>query len=342
MKEEVSYIARYPVINGNHVGFLIIKCVDVSAESPERNLKEKQGICRYQLYRATEFRTPEKQVTEIIRQNFDTVTQQNGEKDNEVKRFLIIAGFLSFLLPGLGQLYNGQLRKAILLYILVLLIPPSFIIVLSGFPAFICLYVMKICLVIYAVGDALYYAEKTGPIQSRIYQRWYAYLIVLILTLLVLLPIETATAMKYIRTFYCPSTSMSPTLLVGDCFVVDAGYYKSHVPARGELVVIDPPEYADAEGKVFIKRVIAVGGESIQIKDGKVFVNDSLLEEPYILEPIKYDMDETRVSEGAVFVLGDNRNNSDDSHIWGALDIDRVKGKALYIFWPPVRAGRKL
>ncbi len=268
--------------------------------------------------------------------------QQNDEKENEVKRFPLIAGFLSFLLPGLGQLYNGQLGKAVLLYILMFLHPQTCFIALSGFPAFLYFYALKVGLVVYAVGDACYNAGKIGSLQPGFYQRWYIYLIVCIITALALPIFANATILNYVRTFHCPSTSMSPTLLVGDKFLVDMGYYKNHVPGKGELIALDPPECGDSGGKLLIKRVIALGGESFQVKNGKVFVNDIPVEEPYVCEPIKYDMDKIKVPEGTIFVLGDNRNNSDDSHIWGGLDIKRVRGKPLYIFWPPSRAGREL
>jgi len=272
----------------------------------------------------------------------DPSEQQDTGKEGLAKRIPFVAGLLSFLLPGLGQLYNGQLKKAIVFYAMVLLIPLLLINMLFGFSAFIYYYALVIAFRIYTIGDAYLDARKVGCIRPGLWQRWYIYLLIIVITILIIPVYGNATVLKHVRTFYCPSTSMIPTLQRGDYFVVDKRYYKNHIPARGDLIILDPPESADAEGKLFIKRVIATGGESVQIINGKVLINDRPLKEPYIAEPAMYDMEKTEVGRGRVFVLGDNRNNSEDSHIWGPIDVSRLKGKPLYIFWPPARAGMKL
>lgn len=272
----------------------------------------------------------------------DPSEQQDAGKDGRAKRIPFVAGLLSFLLPGLGQLYNGRLKKALLFYAIMLLFQQTVFLIAYGLSVFLYIYALGIAFKVIAVGDAYIDARKVGCIRPGIWQRWYIHLLIIIITILIIPVYGNATVLKHVRTFYCPSTSMIPTLQRGDYFVVDMRYYKTHIPARGDLIILDPHESADAGGKLFIKRVIATGGESVQINNGKVFINDCPLKEPYIAEPVRYDMDKITVGRGKAFVLGDNRNNSEDSHIWGPLDISRVKGKSLYIFWPPVRAGTRL
>jgi signal peptidase I len=88
-----------------------------------------------------------------------------------------------------------------------------------------------------------------------------------------------------------------------------------------------------------IKRVVALGGERIAVRDGKVYVNGIALTEPYIAAPPSYTMPERRIPDGSVFMMGDNRNNSLDSHIWGPLPVKNVIGHAVFRFWPLDRLG---
>ncbi len=137
-----------------------------------------------------------------------------------------------------------------------------------------------------------------------------------------------------IRTFYIPSSSMVPTLKINDFIIVNKFVYSFYNPARHDIVVFHPPAEAQAEGKDFIKRIVAVGGDTVEIKSGVLFVNDVAQDEPYILEPILYDMDRQTVPKDSYFVMGDNRNNSADSHVWGFLPRKNLVGKAVIIIFP--------
>jgi signal peptidase I len=140
-----------------------------------------------------------------------------------------------------------------------------------------------------------------------------------------------------VRTFYIPSTSMVPTLLVKDYIMVNEFVYRFKDPQRREIVVFKPPPSANAEDKDFIKRVVATANDEVEVKEGKLYINGEPQEESFISEPPDYNYEKVKVPPDNLFVMGDNRNNSDDSHIWGFLPKKNVKGKAFLIFWPPQR-----
>jgi signal peptidase I len=137
-----------------------------------------------------------------------------------------------------------------------------------------------------------------------------------------------------IRSFFIPSESMLPTLQVHDYILVDKLIYHFAHPMRGDVLVFHPPHLDDPEKKDFIKRVVAIEGDEIAVQDGQVFLNGTLLDEPYIAEPPISDFGPLRVPKGYIFMMGDNRNNSDDSRGWGPLPLENVVGKAFLIFWP--------
>jgi len=131
---------------------------------------------------------------------------------------------------------------------------------------------------------------------------------------------------------YIPSGSMEPTLQVNDRIMVEKVSYHWRAPKRGEIIVFEPPF---AGGKAYIKRVIGLPGEEIAICGGKVFINGTPLEEPYILEKPDYEIPPYVIPPGYYWVMGDNRNNSNDSHIWGLLPQENIIGRAIFRFWPP-------
>lgn len=153
----------------------------------------------------------------------------------------------------------------------------------------------------------------------------------------------------FIRAFvaeprYIPSDSMLPTLEVGDRLVVEKISYHFRPPAKGEIVVFDPPQQLQIQGyekdQAFIKRVIGTPGQIVQVRDGKVYLNGTPLAEDYIAELPNYQLEPVRVPENQLFVMGDNRNNSNDSHVWGFLPKQNIIGHACFRFWPPERVGR--
>jgi signal peptidase I len=125
--------------------------------------------------------------------------------------------------------------------------------------------------------------------------------------------------------------SMEPTLHNGEFVIVNKLAYKLGEPKHGDVIVFRYPRDPDQE---YIKRIIGLPGDRIRIINGEVYVNDELIDEPYIAAAPRYQS-EWRVPEGSLFVLGDNRNNSSDSHNWGPVPMEYVIGKALFVYWPP-------
>jgi signal peptidase I len=103
-------------------------------------------------------------------------------------------------------------------------------------------------------------------------------------------------------------------------------------PSRGDIIVFRFPAQPD---KDFIKRVIGVPGDTVEVRSGRVYLNGVGLDEPYIREGASYDKPAQVVPPGNYFVLGDNRPNSSDSHVWGFVPADNLIGKAWFAYWPP-------
>jgi len=132
---------------------------------------------------------------------------------------------------------------------------------------------------------------------------------------------------------WIPSESMVPTLKIGDRLFVDKISYRLHDIERGDIIVFEAPTSSHLEEDL-IKRVIGLPGDSVQIKDGIVYVNDQALDEPYEEEKPREDFAKIIVPEQSFFVMGDNRNNSNDSRYWGCVPQDMVIGKAVFRFFP--------
>ena len=181
--------------------------------------------------------------------------------------------------------------------------------------------------------------------------------------MLIIIAFAVALLLKsfVIQAFFIPSASMEQTLKIGDRVLVEKVSLRFGEPGRGDVVVfekdlgaqpVDPPEPSVLE-KVrdsfrelfgfpvgtkqdFIKRVIAVEGDSIEGRDGVVFVNGEQVDEPYLEEGVETSsFGPVDIPEDMIFVMGDNRENSDDSRNFGPVPVDDVVGRAFLLIWPP-------
>lgn len=134
-----------------------------------------------------------------------------------------------------------------------------------------------------------------------------------------------------------PSRSMEDTLQINDRLIADKLSYKllGQDPRRGDIMVFRPPFESDKP--LYIKRVIGLPGETVEVQGGTVFINGTPLNEDYIKEPPRLDSSEVIVGENEYLMLGDSRNNSQDSRVWGTVNRSCMEGRALVVYWPPSR-----
>lgn len=140
---------------------------------------------------------------------------------------------------------------------------------------------------------------------------------------------------------YIPSGSMLPTLQINDRLIIDKISYNFRNPDRGDIVVFSPTDELKKQNfkDAFIKRVIGLPGDKVEVKGERVYVNDQPLRENYIEDKPNYNFGPVTVPADQYLVLGDNRNNSYDSHYWGYVPRDRIIGRAVVRFWPLNRVG---
>jgi signal peptidase I len=135
-----------------------------------------------------------------------------------------------------------------------------------------------------------------------------------------------------IKPFTIHQVSMQPTLMEGDRILINRLTYHFRDPQAGDVVVFNSPLNKDED---LVKRVVAVEGDRVAIRDGSLYVNDVAQEEPYLLEQdFRGEVSEMLVPAEQVFVLGDNRNNSGDSRIFGPIPRDSIIGSGFVIYWP--------
>ena len=127
-------------------------------------------------------------------------------------------------------------------------------------------------------------------------------------------------------------SSMEPNFEDGQRLIVNKIVYRFDKVERGDVVVLRPPTNENVN---YIKRVIGLPGETVEIKNGFVYINGQSLSEPYVLDYPRYTTKKPQVPAGYYFVLGDNRNNSSDSHIWGPIPQDNIIGRVWLSIWPP-------
>lgn len=149
---------------------------------------------------------------------------------------------------------------------------------------------------------------------------------------------------------YIPSLSMYPTFEVGDQLAVEKVTKRIKPLYRNEVVVFNPPQafqdivdgqYGDSarSREALIKRIVAVPGDKVEVKNGKLYINGESQNEPFVAEDAAYQFGPVVVPSNFVLVLGDNRNHSLDGHIWGFLPAKNVIGRAVFVYWPPWRLG---
>ncbi len=142
-----------------------------------------------------------------------------------------------------------------------------------------------------------------------------------------------------VQAFKIPTGSMRPALLEGDRILVNKFIYKFKEPQRGDIIVF---RYPQDKKKDFIKRLIAKGGERLEIRNGDIYIDGRIVEEPFIVRQIRYYNKspygaagtEIKVPGDSFYVLGDNSASSRDSRYWGFVPRKNIIGKAFFLYWP--------
>jgi len=266
---------------------------------------------------------------------------------NLKKRRPVLAFLLSLITPGLGQMYIGKLKRGIVFFVIF-----EFLFILlhifsglrfefHGLVLFFASGAILLGFILFVSLDALIGINKLRVTVLKPYHRWYYYVgilaAVLIINEVILEPI--LPNIKNFKPYRIRSSGMAPSLLVGDRLVADRKIYKEEKPKRDDVIIF---EYPKDPSKDFLKRVIGLEGEKLEIVNNKVYINDKLIDDPWgyyessgqakYLKELE-NFGPVVVPKDFLFVLGDNRHNSMDSRFFGFVDITKVKGKALYIYW---------
>ena len=176
--------------------------------------------------------------------------------------------------------------------------------------------------VVDSAGHAAEMSAARRPVESRLFRDTVETMLLIAISFLVVNAL--------IGRFRIEQVSMQPNLHEGEYVLVDKVSYALRTPARGEIVVFEKTGQAD-----LIKRIIGLPGETIEVRDGRVYVNNVPLDEPYISGPIDKPVPAQIVEAGRYFVMGDNRNNSSDSRLFGSIAAANIVGRAWIIYWPP-------
>lgn len=286
-----------------------------------------------------------------------------------MKRRSWLAVLLSIIVPGLGQLYNGQARKAVLFYLLVLATALASLLILVFLPLAPLNVALPVALFaggyLYVLWDAGVTADRTREIRLRRYNRWYVYGAIVLICSFGLQPLMLRTARaRLAEAFTISSGSMAPTLLRGDYLLVGKTGPRSAPPRRFSLAVFVPP--GPPRG-LFIKRIVGLPGDTLEMRDKVLYLDGGKVDEPYTLHDDSLDVFSpamnwerqylaepadtagyrpTRDSWGPLvvppssyFVLGDNRDESEDSRYFGLVPAVDVVGVPGHIYFSRVPGG---
>jgi signal peptidase I len=258
----------------------------------------------------------------------------------------VLAALLSAIVPGAGQIFLGQRRRGrLLLGIFVIYCMGFWPLRLLRFHLGLGLLLwISLLLTLYATNAALLARETP---YSAAPSRWWILLSIPLAYVGINLVFTSLLFAVGFRAMEFNSTAMEPTLLKSDKFIIDKDYYRQHPCERGDPVVIR------IEGAQTVKRVIAIGGDTIEGKNREVFLDGHVLEEPYAYHPRgggnvpeQDNFGPITVAAAKYFVMGDNRDTSRDSRIrdFGQVDQNDIVGRPLYIYWGHTwsRNGNKL
>jgi signal peptidase I len=254
-----------------------------------------------------------------------------------------IAALLTLLTMGLGHLYSGSPKRGLFLFaitkILLIVYAVSALIITPNLAALVFALVGGLAFTIFCVIDAVLIARRNKENYELMkYNRWFVYVgYVVVLSFLVSTLVSTGVKASLIQAYKIPSGAMIPTLLIGDHFLVNKLIYKTAEPKRGDIIIFPYPE---DPSRAFVKRLIAVEGDVIEIRDKRVYINGKEQSEPYKINTDTSSFRDQRdnfgpvtIPPGKLFFMGDNRDQSYDSRFWGYVPRDTIEGKVMSLYW---------
>ncbi|QGQ95892.1 signal peptidase I [Paenibacillus psychroresistens] len=242
-----------------------------------------------------------------------------------IKRNPFLAALFSLVTPGTGQIYNGQLKKGIvfLFFPMIIVIIFSVSNLLTSFQGFINMIGVILLFNLYILIDTITISIKRKSIQRTALNKWYIYLLIILVMPLVFFMSERNIA--GLRTFITDGPSMQPTLIANTRFMITTN---TNNLMHGNIIIFNAPE-----GKMYVKRIIGIGGDTVEVKNNSLYLNGNEINEPYLNEKDNMDFAQYTVPEGAYFVMGDNRAQSHDSRAMGPITKDNIIGKALFVIY---------
>jgi signal peptidase I len=274
-----------------------------------------------------------------------TTEEKTLDRTMNKPRKIWIACLLSLICPGLGQIYNGQARKGVLFLVLPLAFFPLEVLVLNSDRLLCYLAIFSLLLAacyLTVVVDAIMTARRLGSFYSpRRYNKIIVYAGVAVLSCAVSNSLSAYVKHNFVQAYKVTASSMEPALLAGDHILVDR-QQKGRMPKRGDIIVFQHP---GDPARDFIKRVVAVGGDTVEVRKGQLVLNGKTINEPYVAraagryvhheEPFPDNPGPLTIPTDSYFVLGDLRDNSLDSRHFGPVGREKVKGKAtgIYFSW---------
>lgn len=268
-----------------------------------------------------------------------TANSREFEATRKQSKDAWLAVFLSSFIPGLGHAYLKQWLPAILFFVVFILIA------VVGSTQGLLIQLLANLLQVGLVLVVFYHVYNAAPVRrDRSRQAVMLFIAAFVGISIVLSAILAIVIRLFVaEARYIPSGAMLPTLQINDRLIIDKLTYRFESPKRGDIVVFSPTEALRKQNfnDAFIKRIIGLPGDQVQVKGGLVYINNQPLRESYIAkeDAAQYEWGPQTVPPNAYFVLGDNRNNSYDSHYWGYVPRENIIGKATQRFYPFDRAG---
>ncbi len=270
--------------------------------------------------------------------------ENNQEEGNTKSRKVWIAIGLSILAPGLGHIYCGHLIRGIIFLLFLAIVGLGKDVILlyamnqpqSTAHVFYVILLLLFSFYVLTIVDAILVVRKNGDkYEAKRYNRWYIYAAVFAIAFFVIRPMRIHGFI--IQSYVMPTESMAPTIVEGNRFLVDVANYGTAKIRRGDIVSFEQPV---EPRNMHVKRIIGLPGETIEIRDKQVYINGNDLHEAYVVHRdlghtfgMRDNLSAMLIPRGHYFLMGDNRDASFDSRMYGPVAQDKIEGKVKIVYY---------